>query len=58
VKNFPNPIQKILPEVIILSTASAEANITGIPWSLPRATVLRVRLSSRPGDRFSGVLDS
>src|ERR1700692_3241971 len=50
------------------SNASAvmqEANLTRVPVVAPAGTVLRVRLNqaldterSRPGDRFTGVLDS
>ena len=64
-KNFPIPVEKILPAAIILSTASAEASTTRNPVVAPAGTVLRVRLDqaldtrrSRPGDRVSGILDS
>jgi hypothetical protein len=47
------------------STLSVEASTTRVPVVAPAGTVLRVRLSenldserSRPGDRFTGVLDS
>jgi len=47
------------------STASVEASTTRNPVVAPAGTVLRVRLNqtlvtgqSRPGDRFSGTLDS
>lgn len=47
------------------SAISVEASTTRVPVVAPAGTVLRVRLSetldsgrSRPGDRFTGVLDS
>ena len=47
------------------STPAVEASTTRVPVVAPAGTVLRVRLNqtldsgrSRPGDRFTGVLDS
>jgi len=73
-KKFPIEAGKILPGLLLLAmssgcqfstTASAEASSTRVPVVAPAGTVLRVRLNqaldterSRPGDRFSGVLDS
>jgi hypothetical protein len=72
-KNLPIPFLKILPAVAMLSlasgchtsTISVEASTTRVPVVAPAGTVLRVRLGetldsgrSRPGDRFTGALDS
>jgi hypothetical protein len=72
-KIFPIPFLKILPAAVLLtmasgcqtSTMSVEASTTQVPVVAPAGTVLRVRLGkaldsgrSRPGDRFTGVLDS
>jgi hypothetical protein len=72
-KNLPIPFLKILPAAAMLSlaagchtsTISVEASTTRVPVVAPAGTVLRVRLSetldsrrSRPGDRFTGMLDS
>jgi len=71
-KIFPIPVLEILPVAVMAAalcgchgTTAVEASSTRDPVVAPAGTVLRVRLSqtletgrSRPGDRFSGVLDS
>lgn len=72
-KIFPMAILKILPVGLLVavltgchtSSASVEASTTRNPVVAPAGTVLRVRLKqtletgrSRPGDRFSGTLES
>jgi hypothetical protein len=70
---FPNFLLKILPVVLAVGAASschdpsvsAHANSQRVPVVAPAGSVLRVRLDqtldterSRPGDHFTGVLDS
>jgi len=68
---FPILFQKILPVTLTVAaltscqSTAVEASSTRNPVVAPAGTVLRVRLNqtletgrSRPGDRFSGVLDS
>ena len=70
---FPKSFLKILPAAMVFtlvtgchtSTVSVEASTTRVPVVAPAGTVLRVRLSesldsvrSRPGDRFTGTLES
>jgi hypothetical protein len=71
-QSFPIPILKILPMALTAagltgchSATAVEASTTRNPVVAPAGTVLRVRLNqtletgrSRPGDRFSGVLDT
>lgn len=71
-QSFPIPILKILPMALTAASlsgchtaTSVEASTTRNPVVAPAGTVLRVRLNqtletgrSRPGDRFSGVLDT
>ena len=72
-ENFPVTIAKILLGALLVglssschsSTVSVEANSSRDPVVAPAGTVLRVRLNqtletgrSRPGDRFSGILDA
>jgi hypothetical protein len=71
-KILPIPMLEILPVAVMAavlsgchSTISVEASSTRNPVVAPAGSVLRVRLNetlesgrSRPGDRFSGVLDS
>ena len=71
-KIFPIPVLEILPVAVMAAalcgchaTTAVEASSTRNPVVAPAGTVLRVRLNqtletgrSRPGDRFSGVLDS
>jgi len=68
---FPVLFQKILPVTVVVTALAGcqndavEANSARNPVVAPAGTVLRVRLNdtlesgrSRPGDRFSGMLDS
>jgi len=70
---FPTRFLKILPAAMVFtlvggchtSTVSVEASTTEVPVVAPAGTVLRVRLGetldsrrSRPGDRFTGTLES
>ncbi|HLH40788.1 MAG TPA: hypothetical protein VKX39_16680 [Bryobacteraceae bacterium] len=70
---FPTTFLKILPAALVLtfiggchtSTVAVEASTARIPVVAPAGTVLRVRLGetldcsrSRPGDRFTGTLES
>jgi hypothetical protein len=71
-QSFPIAILKILPMALTAagltgchSATAVEASTTRNPVVAPAGTVLRVRLNqtletgrSRPGDRFSGVLDT
>ena len=72
-KMFPKSFLKILPAAMVFtlvtgchtSTVSVEASTTRGPVVAPAGTVLRVRLGetldcgrSRPGDRFTGTLES
>ena len=72
-KDFPALAKKILPVSLLLAgvagcqnaSVSANAGSPKAPVVAPAGSVLRVRLDqsldtrrSRPGDRFSGVLDS
>jgi hypothetical protein len=71
-KIFPIPVLEILPVAVMAAalcgchaTTAVEASSTRDPVVAPAGTVLRVRLNqtletgrSRPGDRFSAVLDS
>ena len=72
-KEFPALVKKILPVSLLLAgvtgcqnaSVSANAGSPKAPVVAPAGSVLRVRLDqsldtrrSRPGDRFSGVLDS
>jgi hypothetical protein len=71
-KILPIPMLEILPIAVMAAalsgchaTTAVEASSTRHPVVAPAGSVLRVRLNqslvtgrSRPGDRFSGVLDS
>jgi hypothetical protein len=71
-KILPIPMFEILPVAVLATalsgchaTTAVEASSTRNPVVAPAGSVLRVRLNesletgrSRPGDRFSGVLDS
>jgi hypothetical protein len=72
-KEFPGSAKKILPVILLLAgvtgchntSVSANTGSPKAPVVAPAGSVLRVRLDqaldtkrSRPGDRFTGVLDS